>query len=202
MGQPPPPAKQQVLAGAGKTAAKHAPRGGLAGHREGSWRPQHGLVDSLPSLTPKDGVKASDRSHSVLILRFTAENGSCGLWYFVETARAGNLVENEGHLLGIITSREGCAGPRECATLTIHALGCPALWEVLQPFHSERDKHGRVPPDPRTPGQKSGAAAVRTHCLSPPSMEQPASCLGVGTSALFSPPATWVVLEKVLTALK
>lgn len=137
LGYPPPLAEQQVLAGAGITVAKHAPRRGPDGHREGTWRPQHSLVDSLPSLTPKDGVKTPDRSHLVLILRFTAENGSRGLWCFVETAPAGNVVENEGHLLGIITSREGGTGPRECATLTIRAPGCPALWEAPQPSRRE-----------------------------------------------------------------
>lgn len=55
------------------TVAKHSPQAGLAGHREGTWRSQHSLIDSSPSLTPKGGAKAPDDPHSAAILTDSLE---------------------------------------------------------------------------------------------------------------------------------
>lgn len=82
-----------------------------------------------------------------------------------------------------------------------------ALWSVSLPskpqaalhcgrhFGSQdkKDKHGRILPDPQMPGQKPGEATIKTHHLSPPSVEEQSSFLGVRNNSVlfFSPPKTW-----------
>ena len=135
------------------TVAAHSPRGGPAGHREGACRPQHSQVDSLPSLTPKDGVQAP-RS-----LPLGADlKTHCRKWLMWAPVLHGNCSCREGGgergpLTWDHNLQRGWRWPLRACEAALHCGRC------LGP-PDKRDKHGRVPPDPRTPGQKPGAAAV------------------------------------------